>query len=38
MKFILEMDCNNAAFEPDAKYEIARILLEEVERIKTGAS
>jgi hypothetical protein len=33
MKFIIEMDCDNAAFHPNARDEIARILRDAVKRL-----
>lgn len=38
MKFILEIDCDNAAFEPDAKREIARILRRAASKIDDNDS
>ena len=38
MKFTLNIDCNNAAFEGDTDAEVARILKEVAEKIEGGAS
>ncbi len=37
MRFTLEIECDNDAFEPSPKMEIARILCATVKRIKSGA-
>ena len=38
MKFTLEIECDNAAFEPDARREISRILLAAVKSVQTGVT
>lgn len=37
MKFVLNIDCGNAAFDPDPVPEVARILREVADRLESGA-
>ena len=38
MKFKLEIDCSNAAFEEEPEYEVARILRELADKLEADGS
>ena len=37
MRFVLEIDCNNAAFDEDPRLEVMRLLVGVVEKVGDGA-